>query len=70
MIDQLVKIVVRETKGPRSPDRRAAGGGATPNLKAAWPRRRCRRDKAQMRAFFLLRRALTGAIWLKVSRRG
>jgi hypothetical protein len=46
--DQLIKIIVRETKGPRGPDRPGAVSGRDPNLDSPWPRRGRRRDKSQV----------------------
>jgi hypothetical protein len=72
-IDQLLDVALVQPEGPASPMRYATITDGYPHSKgASRPRRGRWRDKAQAAcaAFFVLRWALTGAIWLKVSRRG
>ncbi|PNE10414.1 MAG: hypothetical protein CR217_14435 [Beijerinckiaceae bacterium] len=72
---QLVKIVVREPKGPARAVRRAAVGGAYSDIDSPGPRRlgrwRVSGNNSQVRgapaAFFVLRRALIGNICLNVN---
>jgi hypothetical protein len=47
MVDQLIKIIAREMKGPRPPDRCGTVSGRDTHLDSPWARRGGGRDKVR-----------------------